>query len=160
MTKQNTWRTWMPRAFQWLEELQLEAAAGLEQGALHIVPTTCDKGKPPQVDTAALPVDIAERIDKAVQADCWSGHGDSHLLKLDEHYFLLLPLSKFDTSTVQKGRQVGIDAAKRLADFKFENIIICSTQLDPLTIFDGLVMGLYGLKFNHTPSFCGDDEKR
>ena len=159
MTKQDTWRDWMPRAFQWLEELKLEAATGLGQGALHIVPTTCAKGKPPQVDTAVLPADFAKRIDMALLADRWGGQGGSHLLKIDEHYFLLLPISKFDTSTPQKGRQIGIDAAKRLADFKFEQIIICATELDPLTIFDGLVMGFYGMKFNRTPAFCGDGDE-
>ena len=159
MGKENLWREAMPRVFGWLDELQLEAAAGLVKGALHVVPTTCASGKPPQADTAGLPTDFAARITAAIAADRWAGQGGSHLLKLDDYYFLLLPVSKFDTSIPQKGRQVGLDAAKRLADFKFEQLIICATELDPLTIFDGIVMGLYGMKFNLTPSACNDDEK-
>ena len=129
-------------------------------GALHIVPTTCAPGKLPQADTASLPADFSERIAAALKADRWCGHGGSHLLKIDDYYFLLSPISKFDTSTPQKGRQIGLDAAQRLADFRFEHVVICAAELDPLAIFDGMVMGLYDIKFNHTHTDCGDDEGR
>ena len=159
MTKDNSWRESMPRTFRWLDKLQLEAAGSLVGGALHIVPTTCATGKLPQVDTAALPADFSERIAAALKADRWCGHGSSHLLKIDDYYFLLSPISKFDTSIPQKGRQIGLDAARRLADFKFEHVVICASELDPLAIFDGMVMGLYDMKFNHTHIVCGDDEE-
>lgn len=152
MTKKSFWRDCMPRTFHWLEKLQLEAAAGLGKGALHIVPTSCSGEKPPQADTDMLPAEFADRISAALTDDRWCGRSGSHLIKIDNCYFLLLPVSKFDTSTPQKGRQVGLDAAKRLKDFKFEHIVICTSQLDPLAIFDGMVMGFYGMKFNHTPA--------
>ncbi len=157
MAKDNSWRESMPRTFRWLDKLQLEAAGGLVGGALHIVPTTCAKGKPPQADTAALPADCAERIEAALQSDRWCGRG-GHMLKIDDYYFLLLPVSKFDTSAPQKGRQIGLDAAGRLADFKFEHVVICASELDPLAIFDGLVMGLYDMKFDYTSIACGKDK--
>jgi len=159
MTKENSWRDVMPRTFRWLDKLQLEGASSLVEGAVHIVPTTCAADKSPQADTAALPVDYAERIAAALKADRWCGRGGSHLLKIDDCYFLLLPLTKFDTSTPQKGRQIGLDAAKRLADFKFEHVVICASELDPLAIFDGMVMGLYDLKSDHTCTVSGDDEE-
>ena len=149
----------MPRTFHWLEGLQLETISGLEKGALHIIPTTCEKDKEPQPDVSTIPPDIASFITAALVDDGWCGKFGSHLIKIDGHFFLLLPTSRFDTSRTQKARQVGLDAAQRLADFKFSHLIICSSQLDPLAIFDGLVMGLYGMKFNHTPAAKNDEEQ-
>lgn len=158
MTKNNSWRESMPRTFHWLDKLQLEAAGSLVEGALHIVPTTCAKGKLPQVDSTALPADFATRIEAALTADRWCGNAGNHMIKIDNYYFLLSPIAKLDTSLPQKGRQIGLGAAKRLADFKFEHIIICASELDPLAIFDGLVMGLYDMKFNPTHTDCDDNE--
>ena len=159
MTTVNAWRDSMPRAFHWLDNLRLEAATGLSRGALHIVPTTRAKKQPPQVDGDALPANIAEQISSALTSDRWRGRKSAHLLKIDDFYFLLLPISKFDTSPQQKGRQIGLDAAKQLADFEFEHLVICTTQLDPLAIFDGMVMGLYGMKFNRTPAASDSEDK-
>ena len=158
MTKENSWRAVMPRTFHWLEGLQLDTASGLTQGAVHIIPTTCEKDKDPQPDVGTVPQDIAPHITAALADDGWCGKSGSHLIKIDGYYFLLLPTSKFDTSHSQKARQIGLDAAQHLVDFKFSHLIICSSQLDPLAIFDGLVMGLYSMKFNHTPAAKNDEE--
>ena len=145
----------MTRAFHWLEKVDLKLTDGLVNNAVHIVPAS-GYGTP-QLDGKDLPEAVRNKLNDSLQASGWRGRSPT-LLSEEQCYFLIVPTTQFATSDKQKARQLGLDAAKGLIDYKFEQLVICSGTLSRLDVFDGLAMGFYAMNFNLTPA--GKERKK
>ena len=154
-TKNNSWRDFMTRAFHWVEKVDLKLTGELVNNAVHIVPAS-GYGTP-QLDDKDLPAEVSTNLVKSLQVSGWRGRSPT-LLSEGQRYFLVVPVTQFATSAKQKARQLGLDAAKGLIDYKFEQLVICSGTFSHLDVFDGLAMGFYAMNFNLTPA--GKERKK
>lgn len=155
MTTNDSWRNFMTRAFHWLEKVELKLTGQLISGAVHIVPAS-GYGTP-KVDDKDLPSEVSKKLSDSLQTSGWRGRSPT-LLAEEQNYFLVVPVTQLTTSAKQKARQLGLDAAKGLVDYKFKQLIICSGALSSLDVFDGLAMGFYAMNFNLTPA--GKERKK
>ena len=148
----------LPPSLRWIEGVKINTTTELNPDALHIVATetSSDEGSNtssvPKLLADMLPTAVSESICADLQACGWNGSG-SYLHHMGKQSFLLIAASTHkNISDARKARQIGIDAAKAITKFKYKQLVICTGKYEALDIFDGLVMGLYRLKFNHTPA--------
>ncbi|MDE3269379.1 MAG: M17 family metallopeptidase [Pseudomonadota bacterium] len=150
----------MPPALRWIEDVAISATADLNPQALHIVATekSDTEQATPTLLAAMLPTAVSESIHTDLQACGWNGNG-TYLHRASGQSFLLVAASTHkNVSATRKARQIGIDAASVLAQFKYQQVVICGGKYEALDMFDGLVMGLYRLKFKDNAAHKDDKE--
>ena len=148
-----------PPTLKWLNELNISSTETISEQALNIIPTTKEDKKKNDIKLLAdkIPADISANISRHLQKCGWAGSG-SHFLEIDGHQFLLVGTTTHDVSDKQKARQVGLEAAAFLKNFKFKQLAVCSGKLNELDVFDGIVMGFYSMKFKDTPAGKKDED--
>ena len=149
--------------YDWLEQVPVHAVSELHSQALHILACqveaddvkgaemeakqTAGQAEKPKVKLlAALPDRINHALQTEIDACGWHGKRDSLHVVVEGLRFLLVPTNLRNTTAAQAFRQVGLLAARRLEKMNVANLVICADR--GIDVFDGLVMGLYRLKFN------------
>ena len=162
----NSWRSMLPDVFAWLDQVKTIHTADSPAGVIHVVPVrTTDEasGSKLEVTAPALSDVVRRKLTESATAIGWKGGsgGQSLTIHVDGTPYILVAVVKHKgVTTMQKSRQLGLDAVKALKGMTYDNLAICrSADLNTLAVFDGVAAGFYDLKAFKSPSKSADSSK-
>ena len=136
-----SWESFLPPVYNWLESLKVTTDATPSPDSWIVIPCLsepsfelCHKG---------ISDGLAAQIKAKVEDLKWKKKGQL-TLQVDEFNILLLGFSGLNVSPLQKGREVGLEAAKFFKDLDSEGISFTSNDdVSVLSILEGFWQGLY-----------------
>ncbi len=142
MLKYSSWKDYLPKSFQWLSQLHVEATTALSSDAWNLVAVRSENDKL-QLHNSLLDAPTAESLLKEIEAQCWTPGEKQIRISLDGKKFVLVAQSSVKTNSVQVARQLGLDAAAALSKSKFKDIAIADADhLKALDVLEGFLIGV------------------
>jgi len=139
--EQQNWLKRLPKAYSWMDQLKVEAASGVVEGAWNLVPVSTGSGQDQIL--AKLGADLEKKLREAMSSYGWTTQEKTLKLVLDEGAFLLVVKSSLKTTPAQLARQLGLDTAAALAKNEKRALAIhVDSDTDALDVLEGYCLGL------------------
>lgn len=143
------WKSMLPGTFHWLSDCSITGTNKVEQGAHHLVLLS----EPDNENASNFTVDAPglgeeERSELATLAKKYGIKKGSPLtgVMYQDTPYLLAWAPSLDVSSVQIGRQLGLELAKHLKSLDCKTLVICAgKKTQSLEILEGYLQGLYKL---------------
>ena len=151
----NHWKSMLPSTFNWLNDCSIEGTSNEVQGAHHLILLSeSSDQKSFTVDAPGLAE--AQKNELAAQAKAYGMKKGSSLtgVMVEGPPYLLAWAPSLEVSSVQIGRQLGLELAKHLRGIDCQTLVLCSGEkVQGLEVLEGYIQGLYKLD-----SFKGNKE--
>ncbi len=154
-TTHKDWKEYLPAHSSWLETLTVSAVKELTTGHHCLVPVEQEKEGETSKPTTAIDHSLSQKVLDQADKLGWKLSSGPTSVSLDGTTFHLVPTPKLDSTTPQKGRQVGLDGARYLAKMHCQKLVLCPSRSCSTTdLLEGYLQGLYNLS-----SFKGKDQE-
>ena len=141
-----SWRDLLPTVFSWLDKVSFEKHEGSEGTAHYVVPYLLGADKKTSFCCGCSGKGLENKISDALKArGC--DEATPGVYSVEGGEVALASITKFDVSTAQKGREVGIKAAASLKGLSVDNLVVFEGEgVSAYDVFDGMVQAWYSLE--------------
>jgi len=148
------WKALLPDTYRWLDTVKIETGTKPLTGAHHVIAVSSGEegSESMRLDALGLDASVATKLTEAAKSLGWKGAGAPLRTMVDGVGYICVPATKIKTSSIQKSRQLGLDAAKALKDLKVDHIALWQPKdWDVMSVFEGLTAGMYEAKSFKAP---------
>ncbi len=154
-SSQKNWKDYLPDHESWLEKLTVTSLGEAAPGYHYLVPIEQGNNGSKETKISALPDKLGQGVLDEAKKSGWQPGSGSVTVNHGGMTFHLVATSKLDTTTPQKGRQVGLDGARYLCKMNCQKLVLCPSKESLASdLCEGYLQGLYSLS-----SFKGKKEE-
>jgi leucyl aminopeptidase len=152
------WKDLLPATYTWAGNINFQYTDEPKSEAHHIIGIQADTTHPSSFEFDAPR--LSEVLRKKIKDYCsqlgWKPQAGVFGFSIEKESYILVPLSGLRTTSAQKARQFGTDAANFLRNLQVETLVVCAgKEGNVFDVWDGLVQSYYSLE-----SFKGNAEEK
>ena len=137
----SSWKDYLPKSYQWLQQLQVEEARELAADAWNLVAVRSENEQLVLAHSKLTEV-LSKNLLAALEERAWTLGEKQARLVVDGKKFLVLAQSTVKTNQAQVARQFGMDAAQALSKAKLKDVQLAACgELALADILEGLLVG-------------------
>ncbi len=141
MLSYTSWKDYLPKSYQWLQQVQIDEAQALASDAWNLVAVRSEQDKL-LLDHALLTDSLRQGLLAALEERTWTPGEKQARVTVEGKKFLLLVPTSVKTTAAQVARQFGMDAAQALGKVKLKDIQLATVgSLAVADVLEGFLTG-------------------